>query len=174
MAATLKLQSTSDSSFSDQSGPTSAKMFNMASTLAALTSITTFLAHAYFEIGQTYHSLPDPVSGLHETFTVSSNRELPDLITIFGMVEANLLRAHVVMLGGDEYALAKELWAAHDLIFEAWLKISYIDRVMAIGLGIGEYEGLVQNADGGEEFEKWRGALPDCCGMFESFVLKMK
>ncbi|CZT14882.1 uncharacterized protein RCC_12042 [Ramularia collo-cygni] len=137
----------------------------MASTLAALTSITSFLAHAYYLTGRTYHSLPDRIPGLRNAFTVSPTRELPDLITIFGMVEGRLLCAHAAMLGGDEYLLIKQLYVANELIYEAWWKVSWLDRAVANGPGDGEDDELCEDVDdSGEEFEKWRAALPNCCG----------
>lgn len=137
----------------------------MASFLESLVCITSSTAHAYFLAGQNYHSLPSPIRHIRNEFTVSSTRELPDLITVFGMLEERLLRARAALLGGDECWMWKEMCVANELVNEAWWKVSWLDSLVTCGgRGYGEEEGE-ESGNEGKEFEKWRGALPQCCGM---------
>lgn len=139
----------------------------MASQLAALTSITSLLAKAYYLIGKTYYSLPDPVPGLRNAFTVSPTRELPDLVTIFGMLEEELLRARASMQAGVEYAMVISLCVANELVKEAWFKVWWLDMALANGIQNDAHWEWYEDVDDDEEaFEKWRAVLPACCGVF--------
>lgn len=70
------------------------------------------------------------------------------------------------MFGGDEESMWKEMCVANQLIYEAWWKVAWLDR-MVMNVDSGYLEQCSEDGeDDGEDFEKWRSALPMCCGVF--------
>lgn len=144
--------------------PLSAQLNNFMTT-------TSILAQSYYNMGVTYHAIPVPMAGLRNIFTVSVYRELPDLITLFGMIERVLLNARDAEYYGDGIAMYKEMALANGLLFEASCKVECVERYMGDTIcGCGELEEDVKDLEEGlMEFRKWKRMLPACCGMLCSF-----
>lgn len=132
----------------------------LESKIASLTTDISYLAHLYYQTGVSYHSLTYPCPCLRLEFSVSSHRELPDLITLFGVLE-NLLQNSRAALGyGDVGRALRQMWEANVLMCEAREKVFELEMMVADAQGRGQQE------DAEVAFGRWMGALPDICGEF--------
>ncbi|KAK4502175.1 hypothetical protein PRZ48_005600 [Zasmidium cellare] len=140
-------------------------------------------ASEYYKLGTRFHRLPLHIRD-HDiiqdnwqeycktAFTVSANRELPDLIQVLAMLENKFEAMHSAVFKGDGDAAERHICVAHKLVVEAQ------DRVNKLQYAVVQYEWLLElvgNVDEaavvGEDRksmeEAWKMALPKCCGKFD-------
>lgn len=156
--------------------------------LTYLKSTSRRYAHEYYRLGMHYHRLPLHVRN-HEkvptswqtycetAFTVSANRELPDLIQVFTMVESSLEGAHFAIFKGEVNAAEHQLFVAHKLSQEAedrgqrlqYAAVQY-ERLLKVTTAMGE--SIVNDRDKDEAMEEaWKMALPKCVSRSLSSVV---
>lgn len=148
--------------------------------LTYLKSISRRCASKYYEHGMRYHRLPLHIRN-HEAiqdswrnycttaFTVSANRELPDLIQLLAMLEIKFQAVHSAPFKGEVNAAERNLFVAQKLVLEAH------HRVNTLQWAVVQYERLVKlvgdmDVAVGQDQDKksmevaWKMVLPASCG----------